>query len=482
MSTTIKRVLIALAGILALLILIAWLGPGLLGAHVRSRLEADAAAALGMDVQIGGRVALKFFPLLHVTLDDVRIRNHGAEVASAAEVKLGIELRSLLRKNLKFHNVRFKGAKISIERDRSGHFNTDHPGTPDTSSPTADIAKVFFADSSLSYTDEQFGNDFKAEDCNLEISGLKLAATTPPGFLKTLTFTGHLACAQMQTKNLSASDIKAEVTGTQGTLKFYPIAMQIFGGRGSGEVVADFTAPEPRYHVRSAVAKLRIADFSKTVTAEKVAEGTLDFSADFTLRGTPRSGVMRTMAGHALLRGTNLVLDIGDLDKEFSRYESTQSFNLVDVGAFFLAGPLGIAITKGYDYARILKKTEGRTTIRTLVSQWTVEHGIAEAQDVALATAQNRVAMKGGLNFADDSYDDVTVALVGPKGRVRVEQRIHGSFRKPEVEKPNVVAAITGPARKLLNKGKSLLGVKCAVFYSGTVEPPTKGDAGSDGQ
>jgi hypothetical protein len=190
------------------------------------------------------------------------------------------------------------------------------------------------------------------------------------------------------------------------------------------------------------------------------------------MRGTPKSRVLRTATGEADLHGNNLVLDIGDLDKEFSRYEATQSFNLVDVGAFFLAGPLGVAITKGYDYARILKKSEGRTTIRTLISRWKVERGIAEAQDVALATPENRIAMKGGLDLVNDTYDDVTVALVGPQGCARVEQKIHGSFNKPEVEKPNVLMSITGPARKLINKGKRLFGAKCTVFYSGAVQPP----------
>jgi AsmA protein len=181
---------------------------------------------------------------------------------------------------------------------------------------------------------------------------------------------------------------------------------------------------------------------------------------------------MGTVAGEASLQGRDLELEIGDLDKEFSNYESTQNFNLIDVGAFFLAGPLGIAVTKGYDYSRILKKSEGHTTIRTLLSRWKLERGIAQAQDVALATPQNRIAMTGGLNFVNDTYDDVTIALVGPKGCARVEQHVHGSFRKPEVEKPNVITTIAGPARKLINKGKSLFGAKCVVFYSGAVQAP----------
>ena len=77
----------------------------------------------GMQVQVGGRPALRFFPGLHVTVADVRIRNRGADVASIGEVKLGIELRSLLHKDLKFQDVRFKNAKITIARDKDGRFN-----------------------------------------------------------------------------------------------------------------------------------------------------------------------------------------------------------------------------------------------------------------------------------------------------------------------------------------------------------------------
>jgi len=467
-----KRVLVALAAILTLAILLVWLGPRLLGANVQSRLEADASDALGMQVQVGGRPALRFFPGLHVTVAAVRVRNRGADVASVGEVKLGIELRSLLHKDLKFQDVRFKNAKITIARDKDGHFNTDRPPKPDSSSPAAAIASVAFTDSSLFYTDAQFGNNFAAEHCNVEAGDLTLAPSTPPDILKTLSLTGHLACAQMRTKNLAAAGIKASVTGTNGILKFDPVALETLGGRGSGNVTADFTAGEPVYHVHSSISKLQIADFSKTMTSAKTAEGVLDFSANLTMRGTPKSGVMRTAAGEASLHGNNLVLEIGDLDKEFSRYESTQNFNLVDVGAFLLAGPLGIAVTKGYDYARVLKSSEGRTTIRTLISQWKVEHGIAAAQDVALATPENRIAMKGGLDLVNDTYEDVTVALIDPNGCVRVEQKIHGSFHKPDVEKPNVVTAIASPARMLLNKGKSLFGAKCVVFYSGAVQPP----------
>jgi AsmA protein len=473
MSKSARRVLIAFAGIAVLILLLcAWLGPRLLGANVRSRLELGASDALGMDVHIGGTVGLRLFPVLHVTLTDLRITNHGAPVANAAQAELGIELGALLHKDLQVQSVAFKHVTIVITRDRNGHFNVQRPPKTEAAARAAEILAVSLTDANFNYTDALTGSDFGAQDCKLRLSDLRVAVTQAPELLSGVSFDGHLACGQMRTENVTASEVKAAIHSENGIVSFDPVTLAVFGGHGAGKVDADFSGALPVYRVHSVVSHFRIADFSKNVAAAKGAEGTMNFSADLTLRGTALTGVMQTVTGAASLHGENLVLEIGDLDKEFSRYESTQNFNLVDVGAFFLAGPLGLAITKGYDFARILKKSEGQTTIVTLVSEWKVEQGIALAQDVAMATAKNRVAMKGGLNFVNDSFDDVTVAMVDPKGCSRVEQKIRGPFGKPDVEKPNVLVAIAGPARKLFNKSRSLLGAKCQVFYSGTVAPP----------
>jgi len=71
----------------------------------------------------------------------------------------------------------------------------------------------------------------------------------------------------------------------------------------------------------------------------------------------------------------------------------------------FFAGPLGLAVTKGYNFARIFQGTERTTSIRTLVSEWQSEHGVAQARDVAMATQENRIALIGGLDFVSGRYD-----------------------------------------------------------------------------
>ena len=98
---------------------------------------------------------------------------------------------------------------------------------------------------------------------------------------------------------------------------------------------------------------------------------------------------------------------------------------------------------------------------------------MAHAKDVALATNKNRMALKGGLDFVNDEFDDVIVAVIDARGCATMRQRIRGPFQKPVVEKPNVLKSVAGPALKLLKQSRKFLGGKsCDVLYAGSVAPP----------
>lgn len=92
-----------------------------------------------------------------------------------------------------------------------------------------------------------------------------------------------------------------------------------------------------------------------------------------------------------------------------------------------------------------------------------------------MATKQNRVALAGRLDFVNEQFDDMTMALIDAKGCATVRQKIRGPFQKPVVEKPNILKSLAGPALKLLKKGRDLFpGGECEVFYTGSVTPPQK--------
>ena len=474
MSKSLKIIFLAVSGFVALLIFIAVALVVFVDANAyKPHLEATASAALGREVRIDGRLGISFFPSLLLTLRDVHILNRGADIVTTKEAGIEVDLLSLLRKELQARNITLKQPRISIERDSDGTFNFEKPDAAGAASPALDLAKLSLSDASFLYADKQSGEGFEAGDCSLVLLRLHLSSGQSRDIMKDLSFTGALACGEIRAKRFAASELKVAAVGRDGVFDVKSVTMDVFGTQGSGNIRADFSGAVPVYSVRYSLPEFQIKEAFKTLSPRQAAEGTMDFSATLSMRGKTVHGMKRTLRGQISLQGENLTLIGTDLDKAFSRFESSQNFNLVDLAAFFYAGPFGLVVTKGYNFASIFQGAEGSSSIRKLVSNWKVEHGQAQAQDVAMVTDENRIALQGRLNFVNETFDDVIVALIDAKGCAKVQQKMHGTFHKPVVEKPNILQSLSGPTLKLLKKGKNVLtGAACDVFYTGSVAPP----------
>lgn len=467
-----KRLRFALGALLGLAALGIAVGVFIATRFSQSQLDAAASKASGMQVTTGGGLKVRLFPSFGVTLQDVRIRNQGADLAAAQQMRLGIELLPLVHGELRITAIGLAHVTLAVEQGVDGKFNFEGPSSAAGTLPVIDATDVSIADVTLLYTDKQNGNTWRAGPCDVEASHFQMPATTRAELSNSLLITATVSCKQIQTRKLTVADVKFTLDAKQGLFAFTRITMRAYDGQGSGEVHANLSGGVPTYHVHYVLSKFRIEELWTAFSQKKIGEGLMDFSTDLTLRGYTVIAMTQSSVGEASLHGDNLILATGDLDRELSRYESTQKFDLVDVGAVLVAGPLGLAVTKGYDYARLLGTSGGSSPISKLISEWRIENGIAEAKDVAMTTKANRLAMKGKLDFVHDQFQDVTLALVNEQGCVRVQQNVHGPFSKPDVDKPNVVGSLTGPVRRLLNKAKHLMGGRCEPFYTGSLAPP----------
>lgn len=472
MTKSFKISLIAAGALVGILLLLASIAAIVLRVNAKPRLEAIASAALGMKVRISGPLTISFFPGLHLALADVHVDKRTAELASAGEVDLDIELLPLLRKEVIANQIDLKRLTLALERDQSGELDIDGLFAAGGARPALTVTKVSVSDATIAYTDKRSGRGFDATACNLDLGHLQLSSSQNPDPMRDLSFTATLECGRIHTKYFEASDVKLPMEAKSGILVISPVTLQLFGGHGSGDIRADLSGSVPTYQVRYGLTQFRIEEFFKNVSPKSIGTGSMDFSATLSLRGESTEALVASADGVASLHGNNLILATGDLDAKLSRYESSQSFNLIDFGAFFFAGPLGLAVTKGYNYARIFQGAAGTTSIDTLASEWQVARGVAQATDVAMATPKNRVALKGGLDFVSGRYDQVIVAVIDAKGCAIVQQKINGPFLNPVVENPTVVGTITGPVRTLLRQARTLVGGKCELFYTGSVAPP----------
>ncbi len=439
----------------------------------RTPVETAASNALGMEVRIAGNMTIAFCPGLHITLEDVHLVQQGAEVANVEKVRLGIDFLPLLQNKIRIGTLALIHPRISIERDQDGKFNYGKTESDGDTEATLGWSKVSLTEGTLIFSDQQSGAWFEASDCSLKIGQLRPSNWKVSNLMKNLSFTAEFACGAIRSHDLTVSDVNISASGKNGVIDLNPVTMQVFGSRGLGSLHADFSGAVPLYGLRYELSAFRIEEFFKILSPQPVAAGAMDFSADLSAQGKTLNEIRPTIVGKVSLRGENIKLLGRDLDQEFSHFESSQNFNLVDVGAFFFAGPLGLLVTKGYNFASNLQGPGGSSEIRTLVSDWQVEHGVAQAQDVALATFKHRVALQGGLDLVNEKFNDLTLALIDAEGCAKVRQSIRGSFHDPQVEKPSFLKSLAGPVGKVLKMGRDLFpGGECEPFYTGSVAPP----------
>jgi hypothetical protein len=439
----------------------------------KPQVESAASSALGMDVTVEGPLRIGFLPGLRAVAGNVRVRNRGSELAFVETADLAIELLPLLRRELRYTSITLNRARISVERGLDGRYNFQKPLGNVAAFHALNLQRVSLPELVIAYADKASGAGFESGNCSGELTNMRHPGGAP--FLMRLSLSGQLACGELRGKETTVSDLRLSVEAADGVFVFKPVTMRVAGGRGSGSLHMDRSAAVPVLHLEFSLSKFRIEEFSKGLPPGKSLSGSMDFSTTLSMQGRTRVELRQSAAGRMSLSGTNLTLAGVDLDKVFSGYAASQNFNLFDLGAFLLVGPFGLVVTKGYEFAGLAGHAGGSTLIRRVVSRWKVEKGVAHAEDVAMATGEMRLALRGGLDFVDDEFDEVFVALIDSHGCASVRQRIRGPFGKPVVEKPNLLASVAGPVANLIGKARDLLpgtGPKCEVFYNGSMAPP----------
>ncbi len=449
----------------------------------KSRIESAVSGALGMEFRIAGKMGLRLFPPAGVSLSDVRLRNRGTDLATAGSVRVGVELFPLFHRQLVITSLVFVDPMIRIEKGADGKFNFETPPRsgkpPDTegkgkaAGSAFSIANGALKNGRVVYVDRATGG--KTEISGVEFALKELSFPASPGvpLTKGIRFSGELRIKELKTPEMTVRDIEANVAASGGVYDARPFTMKLFGGKGEGGIRADLSKGEPVLRIGYTLADFRAEESLAAVSKEKRLSGPLTLSPDLSLRGNSTDRMKRTLNGKVSLRGKGLTAHGIDIDGMLSTVSAAQHLNLADIGAFMLAGPLGTAVTKGYQF----NATGGRgkdTEVTMLVSDWTVRDGIAEARDVAFSTRRNRIALKGRLDIVNERFVDVAVAVLDPKGCVKIRQKISGPFRSPQMDKTSTLeSAVVGTILDLLDPAKNLFGAsECGRFYAGSVPHP----------
>lgn len=438
---------------------------------LRDRFHATASAALGLEVAIDGPMDLAIWPTPNISAADIVLEKDGAPIARFDAVRLDIALLPLLTGNLRIRHVNVDGADVELRRDAAGQLNFQGPERGEVQA--RDVPAASFSAISLSYADEGEEARLHASGCGGRLSSLAIAEDGGKTALGNLRGKGTLHCAVIEAQEFRFTNVEFALSAREGLLRLEPISLRLFDGDGSGRVEGDFSGDLPLWSLHLELEDFALEEFLRTLEPEARAEGSMYFRAELSARGNHREALERSLAGNVSLGGETLTLHGGDLDQRLADYEATQQFGLLDAGALFFAGPAGLVVTRGHEFAQLLRGDDGKTEFREVRSEWTVSEGVAEAADVAAATARNRLAARGRIDYAARGFDEFTVLLLDRQGCVVMEQSVHGSFEDPQIEEPGTIETVLGPLIELVERGLAeLVDDDCEVVYDGAVAHP----------
>lgn len=308
---------------------------------------------------------------------------------------------------------------------------------------------------------------------DIALSSLQFKHPQNSGSLTGLKYTqGTMSINKLRLPGLNELDVNLNVICKNDSLDIaFSSATQVAESE-KGSLFMDISKEERGYHLRYAVTGASLEYFVEKFYKKDFMKGKIDYSLDIHANGATWAALKQKMAGEITITGDSLHLAGMDIDKLLRKFERSQNFNLTDVGAILIAGPVGLAVTKGSDFvslATINLNPNHRTLIKELHTTWRLEDNQLITKDVAFATLQNRVAFDGRIDFAHDSIPGLTIAVVDKNGCALMDQRLYGKTNALKTGKLNIAKTLFGSVINFVNV---IVGKDCKPVYTGRVKPP----------
>lgn len=283
---------------------------------------------------------------------------------------------------------------------------------------------------------------------------------------------GNASIRNLKIPGLNAFDVVMEVQGKHNSLELDFSSRTQKARRESGQLFIDLSGKELAYHLFYQAEDAKLDYFMDKYYKKRFMQGNIDYILDLSSTGTDFKKAKENLHGSIQIKGESLDMYGVDVDDILKRYERSQNFNLTDVGAVLIAGPVGLAVTKGSDFvslATINLDSSHQTHIQELMANWKIEKQQLLTEDVAFSTALNRIAFNGSINLANDSIPGLTIAVVDRNGCSLMDQKLYGKTNKLQTGKINITKTLLGSVINFVN---AVVGKNCKPVYSGGVKAP----------
>jgi uncharacterized protein involved in outer membrane biogenesis len=289
---------------------------------------------------------------------------------------------------------------------------------------------------------------------------------------------GTVSMKQLQLPGLGLMDLDLDLDGRDDKLS-------VNFSRGvpdtrleEGKITADFSNGGRAYTLKYVVKGAKLENYIQKFSQKQLMKGEVDYSVDLSARGSTMDSLKHSVAGKIEIAGDSIDIYGVDVDKILRKFERSQHFNLTDLGAVLVAGPVGLAITKGTDFVSLaaIKINPGHHTfLQELRTNWQLKDLRLSTEDVAFTTLENRVALNGTIDLGNDTIPGLTIAVIDKNGCALMEQELHGKFNDLKPGELKIARTLFGSVINFVNV---VVGKDCKPIYTGSVKAPAEKEKG----
>ena len=314
---------------------------------------------------------------------------------------------------------------------------------------------------------------YEVQNLNLELDGLYFAHQPGSNIIAGVENTkGELHIEAINTTSFKSIpiDFGFVAANDQFNINLSTLSDSLMLDKGS--LTFDLSKSPFQLDLNYSLKNIDIASVVKEYTSDKLMEGTINAAIKLKGTGENLDELSRSFKGNVKISADSLMLQGVDLDQLLQKYKRSQKFNLADVSAFVIAGPVGAAVTKGADFTSLIAanfKPGEATYVSKAVANWKIDQGVLATEDVAFSTKANRLAFEGSLDFVQDSIPGFTVYVVDKNGCSLMQQDMYGKFDAIQMGKLKLAKTLLGSVINLVN---SVVGSKCKPVYTGAIQHP----------
>ena len=456
----------------------------------KPKIEQAVKDASGYELKINGDISTSFSPI-GISVMDVSVAVPSKKAfATFKAFDVAVELMPLLKKEVKVNYVVLSDLNLNILKMKNGKTNLDvmAPKKPAQKAeasepaklPLVNVTEVRLENANISYVDEATSTKANVKNINITINDISLDSAKEK--LKSIALRGNVDIQKITYGKYNVHNMTLDFDLKDAIANLNSMKYTIFDSQASAKAKVDMSGKKPKISLEELIPNLKLQSFGKEVFDKDILKGMVNAKVNLSFVGADEMSVKKSVKGTVLFDGQDVGVNGYDIDKIVKSYNALKSGDLKKAGASFLSSAMDNA-SKGKGAFDNLKG--GTTAIDRLHVKIDIAKRVAKLSDVAIATVNNRVAVKGAINIVDESLKGVSVAILDKKGCASYSQKISGSLSNPKgkslssknevsqeqvKEVINMVSSFFGKKKEKKAKKKKI--VNCKPFYTGVVKHP----------